>query len=148
MNEADSQTFDANTKKKARPTVYESAVDWWVGLLLILAPLMSAAIGVYAWWNGQPGDAMTLFIAGAVSSLVTAAFTVPCRYTVLDDAVSIRCGLICYQVPLSEIVSVERTASLKSGPSLSLKRVAIKTAKRTIIISPKDRDAFIADVMG
>ncbi|MGB7327444.1 MAG: PH domain-containing protein [Rubripirellula sp.] len=145
MNESEFNTDGAATKR-TRPTVYESAIDWWVGLLLVMAPLISGVLGVYAWWMGQPGDAAVLFVAGAFSAVVTAAFTVPCRYTILNDAVSIRCGLICYQIPLSEIVTVERTASLKSGPSLSLKRVAIKTAKKTIIISPKDQDAFIADL--
>ncbi|TWU57204.1 PH domain-containing protein [Rubripirellula reticaptiva] len=145
MNESEFRA-DVAAIRKTRPAVYESAIDWWVGLLLVMAPLISGVLGVYAWWMGQPGDAAVLFVAGAFVTAITAAFTVPCRYTILDDAVSIRCGLICYQVPLSDIVSVERTASLKSGPSLSLKRVAIKTSKKTIIVSPKDQDAFIADL--
>ncbi len=132
--------------QKPRRIVYDSAVDWWVAVLLSMTPLASGVAGLYAWWLGLPGDAAILFAAGGFASLVTAAFTVPCRYTILDDAVSIRCGLICFQIPMSEIESVEPTATLKSGYGFSLMRVAIKTATRTVIISPKDRDAFIRDL--
>ncbi|WP_246146479.1 PH domain-containing protein [Rubripirellula lacrimiformis] len=137
----------ASPPNDRRPVVYESAIDRWVVALLLLTPLASLGLGLYAIVIGQPGDAAILFSTGALASLVSVAFALPCRYTVLDDAVSIRCGLICYQVPLADIVSAEPTSTLRSGPALSLRRVAIKTHKRTIIVSPKDRDAFITDIL-
>lgn len=126
-----------------RPTVYQSAIDGWIAIMLMITPIIAAAIGVYTWSIGQPGDAAIMFMAGAVTLLVTLAFTLPCRYTLLDDAVSIRCGLICYQIAYSEITAVEPTWTIRSGPALSMRRVQIKTNNRAVIVSPKDRDGFI-----
>ncbi|MEM9644555.1 MAG: PH domain-containing protein, partial [Planctomycetota bacterium] len=88
-----------------------------------------------------------LFLIGGAALAVTMAFMVPCRYTILSDTLSIRCGIIFYQVPLADIEQATKSATLWSGPALSLKRVEIKTAKRTFIVSPKDRDDFIAKLL-
>jgi len=97
--------------------------------------------------DGKADGAMYLFLVGAVSLLVTLAFTLPCRYTILDDTLSVRCGLLFYQIPLSEIESVAASASWRSGPALSMRRVKIQTKKRTIIVSPREREEFIEDLI-
>jgi membrane protein YdbS with pleckstrin-like domain len=127
-------------------TIFDSAVDRWVVVVIGTTPAVALVAGGYAWWIGQADGAAILFGCGAVSTLVMLLFVFPCRYTLLPDAVSIRCGLILHQVPLSEIVSAEPTASLRSGPALSLKRIAIRTKKKTHIISPKDREGFLAEL--
>lgn len=139
------QTSADNTKTRAAKR-YESAVDLWLIVLLLLAPVVATGLAVYLVIDGRPGEASPLFLAAAVAIIVPAAFIVPCRYTLLNDTLSVRSGLICYQIPLSEIVSVEKSRSLRSGPALSLRRVAVHTQRRTILISPKDRDGFIQDV--
>ena len=133
-------------KKTIRPTVYDSAIDLWVAALILLSPLASAAIGVYLLIQGQADGAMYLFLVGAGSLILTIAFTHPCRYTILEDSISIRCGILFYQIPFAEIESVESSSSWLSGPALSMRRVKIKTKKRTIIVSPQQRDEFIADL--
>ena len=135
-----------NPTRPKRPTVYPSAVDSWIGAMLLLTPLCAAAIGIYLMVQGRAGDAMILFLTGAFAAIVTMAFTLPCRYTVLNDALSIRCGVLCYQIPLATIESVEPSRTIVSGPALSMKRVLIKTAKRDYILSPIDRDQFIEDI--
>ncbi len=134
------------TEHKNTSQIYNSAIDAWIAVMLMMTPALAAVIGGYLLWFGRAGDAAIMFASGAFALLVTMAFAIPCRYTILDDALSIRCGLIFYQVPLNEIVSVESTSTLRSGPALSMRRVAVKTSKRTIILSPKDRDRFIADL--
>jgi membrane protein YdbS with pleckstrin-like domain len=129
-----------------RPTVYESAIDTWIAVMLFFAPAIAVPMGVYLIWIGRPADGSVMFVVAALSLLATAAFTVPCRYTLLKDTLSIRCGLICYQVPYDEIMRVEKTASLRSGPALSMRRVLVETEKKKHILSPKDRDAFIDDL--
>ncbi|QDT08714.1 hypothetical protein K239x_06550 [Planctomycetes bacterium K23_9] len=113
---------------------------------MLLTPVLAAAIGIYAIAVGRPGDATWLFITGASAALITAAFAVPCRYTILEDALSIRCGVWFYQVPLDKITDVSLSSSWASGPSLSLKRVKVQTDKRPHLISPKFRDDFVADL--
>ena len=114
--------------------------------MLMMTPVVSAGLGVYMLLGGRHDDAIIFIIAAIVTLLVTALFIVPCRYTILNDALSVRCGIICYQVPLGEIKSVEPSATWRSGPALSMRRVLITTPKRYIIVSPSDRDEFIADL--
>ncbi len=128
------------------PIRYDSAIDLWLGFTLMLAPVVSAAIGIYLIRIGRVGDASYLFLTSLVTLLVTGIFCVPCRYTILHDAISIRCGILCYQIPLNEIRKIERSGSLKSAPALSTRRVRIQTEQREYLVSPKDRDGFIKTV--
>ena len=131
---------------KSRVSVYPSAVDLWIGVMLAMTPCAAVAMGVYLVWIGQPADASVMFMTASLTLLATMAFTVPCRYTLLDDAASVRCGLICYQIPYDTIKTVEPSATLRSGPALSLRRVLVKTDKRSHILSPKNRDQFIEEL--
>lgn len=140
INEASSVT------KTIRPTVYDSAIDTSIALLLLLAPLVATGLGIQSLLQGHADDAMYLFLVGAGTMLLTIALTHPCRYTILEDSISIRCGILFYQVPLDEIVSVEPSSTWISGPALSMRRVKIKTNKRMIVVSPREREAFIEDL--
>ena len=128
-------------------TVYRSAIDRWILGILALSPLTAIAIGIHFWVNGQRGPALTVLASGVIVTLVTLALTWPCRYTLLQDAISIRCGLVVfYQLDYSDIVSVELSSTWRSGPALSLKRVEIKTKNRRVIVSPRDRESFVRDL--
>jgi hypothetical protein len=129
--------------KSPRAAVYDSAIDLWIAALIFLGPTFACAIGVALVINARPAEASILFLTAAVTLIVTVALTLPCRYTILDDALSIRCGLICYQIDLRDIRVVEPTSSLRSGPALSLRRVLVATDRRKHILSPKDRERFI-----
>jgi membrane protein YdbS with pleckstrin-like domain len=133
-------------KAPTRPTVYESGADLWIAIMLIITPVFAAGIGVYLLADGRNGDAIILFITSAATLLMTAAFTVPCRYTMLDDALSVRCGIIFYQIPFDQIKCVEKSRTVLSGPALSMRRVLVVTHKRKHILSPRERDAFIEDI--
>ena len=126
--------------------MYESAVDLWIALMLILTPVLASGLSIYLLLDGRQGDAMILFVTAVATLLVTAAFTYPCRYTILNDALSVRCGFICYQVPLDEIERVEPSRTLRSGPALSMRRVLVTTRKRKHVLSPRARDEFIRDL--
>ncbi|MFK8113433.1 MAG: PH domain-containing protein [Rubripirellula sp.] len=114
--------------------------------MLLLTPALAAFIGTYFLTLGRPNDAMILFLAGALTLIVSAMFTVPCRYTILDDAVSVRCGILFYQIPFSDVVSIEPSGTWLSGPALSMRRVLITTTKRKVIISPREREHFMEDL--
>ena len=131
-----------------RPAVYRSAIDLWVPVLLLMTPVTATFFAVMLIRQGRAADAMTLFLMGAGLLIVTGMFTLPCRYTILEDTLSIRCGVLFYQIPFADIQRVERSASLRSGPALSVRRVLVETKSRKYLVSPKDRDAFIADLQG
>ena len=134
-------------KPPTRPTVYDSAIDTWIVLMLLLAPVTATLLGAYLLWLGRPTDASVMFLTAASTFVVTLAFTMPCRYTMLEDTLSIRCGLICYQIPYDSITRVEPSASLRSGPALSTRRVLVEAGNRKHILSPKDREAFIENLI-
>lgn len=114
--------------------------------MLVLNPVCGIVIGIYLMLAGQIEGAWILLIVGSLTALVTAAFTLPCRYTLLEDSLSIRCGLICYQISLRSIVDVSPSNTIMSGPALSMKRILITTQDRKYVVSPKLHDQFIADL--
>ena len=124
--------------------VFDSAVDTWIAVLLLLTPFASAAIGIALMFAQRFGDATAMFLCGAAAMALTALFTIPCRYTLLEDTLNMRCGVVCYSVPLDKIESVELSSSWLSGPALSLRRIRIVAAGKSYLISPKDRDEFLA----
>ncbi|MEM1224707.1 MAG: PH domain-containing protein [Planctomycetota bacterium] len=132
-NPGDSRTF-----------AFDSAVDWWLAAMLAAPVAGSTAVGLVLAATGRPGDASTMFMVAAAITAVTLVFVVPCRYTLLSDSLSIRCGLICYSVPYAKMVSLTRSTTLASGPALSLRRVVIEMESgRRHIVSPRHREDFI-----
>jgi len=125
---------------------YHSAVDRWLAILLLLPIVGAVAVGIGLVAMDRPGDAWPMFGVAFGILLVTAIFTVPCRYTLLEDALSVRCGVVCYQVPYAEIVEVRSGFTFASGPALSLRRVIVRTTKRDHILSPARRETFMEDL--
>ena len=125
---------------------YPSAVDKWLAAILIGTPLLVMAQGIYFCIavNMRVG-LLTIILAVFIGALIT-LLSLPCVYTLNDEKLTIRCGLIRYKVPLSEIRHVEKSGKLWSAPALSINRVEVITNKQNYLISPKDRDTFIADV--
>ncbi len=141
---AESTTPTGLNKSHLRePSVYRSAVDWWLAVLLSFPILAAAMIGVVLMANDRPADASSMFLTATATLLVTGVFVVPCRYTFLNDALSIRCGVICYQVSYDSIRDIKRSSTLRSGPAMSLRRVAIQTDRREYIVSPVRREQFM-----
>ena len=129
-----------------RPTVYSSAVDLWIAVLLIMSPVFAAALGIYAWTEGERDGAMILLITALATFLLTLALTLPCRYTIEDEDLHVRCGILSYRIPLKTIERVEPSRTWTSGPALSMKRVMVFTKFKNYVLSPRDQDGFIADL--
>ena len=127
-------------------TVYVSAVDWWLAFLLLAGPAICVASTAVLLTRGQSHEALVCLVVGALTLIATALFTIPCRYTLLSDCLTIRCGVYFTRIPLEQIQAVERSGSWLSGPALSLRRVKISTASRIYLVSPVDRDRFIDDL--
>ena len=132
--------------KSPRRSVYVSAVDWWVAVLLMLSPVICVGMTGILLQEGRTQDALYCLLTGAGTLLVTGLFTVPCRYTILTDMLAIRCGILFMRVPLHQIRVIEPSRSWLSGPALSLRRVKISTASRFYLVSPADRDRFIEEL--
>lgn len=59
----------------------------------------------------------------------------------------IRSGPFRWRIPVGEIVSIEPSRSLISGPALSLNRLCIEYGepRRIMLISPRDRSGFLRE---
>ena len=55
----------------------------------------------------------------------------------------IRSGPFRFRVPLGEVISVEPSRNPLSSPACSLDRLLIRYGRRQIMVSPKDRLAFL-----
>lgn len=129
-----------------RPTVYPSAVDLWIAVLLIISPVFAGGLALYLWTDGNIEGAKVLGITAAATLLFTMVLVLPCRYTIEEEDLHVRCGIIAYRVPLKTIERVESSRTLTSGAALSLKRVVVFTKFKNYVLSPRDREAFIADL--
>ncbi len=133
--------------QSSRPQVYPSAVDTWLMVLLYSGPAILIPIGIYSWLQGRGDIALTCLLTLVALILINRLLTWPCRYTLTDDSLNIRCGLLFRSVPLDQIQGAELSSSWESAPALSLRRVRIRLDRGYRIVSPIDREAFIADLM-
>ena len=123
---------------------YGSKVDWWLALVLVLAPVVAVLGALSALSSGAPA---TIAVAGvAILAIVYLGAVFPMRYGIDDDALVVRYGVIRQRVPLADITSVEPTRNPLSSPALSLDRLLIRYGGRRIMISPAARDEFLAEL--
>jgi hypothetical protein len=123
---------------------FPSAVDSWLGALLVGVPLVLVGIGILA-LPVSPTSGIAQIVGGLLTGGLMAAVSVPCHYTLDDRTLTIRCGLYRQRIEIARIESLEKSNSLLSAPALSLKRVKIVYGDgRSQLVSPRDRDGFIA----
>lgn len=136
----------ANEANGKTVEVYPTKVDAWIAVSLMMGPLIAGILGVVSLIQQKPDDAMVLFLTGAGTLIFSLLLIWPCRYTLTEDSLSIRMGLMSWRVSYDEIESVELSSSLISGPSLSLSRLKISTKKKAILISPVNREQFMQEL--
>lgn len=127
--------------------VYQSKVDGWLKAVLLLTAL-SCAVAVLA-----PGLAGAPLLALAVSPMLLVGIGLPLWllnstcYTLGEDKLEAKCGPFRWTVPLAEIRRLSETRNASASPALSLDRIRIDYGQgRWIMVSPRDRDAFLAEL--
>ena len=133
--------FDVSRMK----TEYPSRVDSWLAITLAGAPLLVVAVGVFS-LTKSVGAGIVAIITGLVVGGMIAALSIPCVYTLTDDSLKIKSGMLEDEVPLRKITGAEKSSSVWSAPALSLRQVKVILEDGSRVISPKDRDGFIADL--
>jgi membrane protein YdbS with pleckstrin-like domain len=123
-----------------RGMCYKSKVDWWIAVVLLIAPVLPAVLAIYE---------RRLFIL-AISFFVLLLYgliLLPLSYETSQDAFIIRSGVIRTLIPYSEIHRLRESRSPLSSPALSLDRVEVGYAQdKSVLISPKDKVAFLKDM--
>jgi hypothetical protein len=126
-------------------TEYPSRIDPWLAIVLVGAPLIVVAAGVFTLTNSVGAGIVTI-ITGLIVGGMNAALSIPCVYTLTDESLKIKSGMLEDEVPLRKIRGAEKSSSMWSAPALSLRRIKITLEDGSRSISPKDRDGFIIDL--
>ncbi len=120
---------------------YRSAVDWWVAAILIACPLYCIGFGLYFLSFSEQAGIYTI-LGGLVAAVIIALF-LPCDYTLEEDHLLVRSGILRKRILYSEINAIEPTSCPFSAPAYSLKRIRIESNSGVVLISPIKRDEFI-----
>lgn len=112
--------------------------------MLLMSPTSATVLAVYFWMRNDVAAAGILLIMGVATGLLTLALAVPCRYTIEDENLHVRCGILSYRISLKSIDRIEPSATWQSGPALSMKRTVVHTKLKRYVLSPRDREAFLS----
>ena len=127
---------------------YRSRVDWWIGALLIaiagLVPIF--LVGALLGSGLAPTARVTMLAsAGFLASMLT-GLVWPVRYRFAPNELVVRSGLLRQRIRYADITSVEPTRAAWSSPALSLDRQRIRYRGTWLMVSPADRDSFLAEL--
>ncbi len=123
-------------------TIYPSAISW--GLWI---PVYALIIGQGIFMAGTVSWAFLIFHFSL--AILIYFFVVRIKYELDDEKLVIFMGPIRYKtIDIQSIRKMELSNNPLSSPAASLKRIAIHYKKwGYVLISPKNREAFIQDVL-
>jgi hypothetical protein len=119
---------------------FRTKFDLWIVLVLTIVPV--GALLVIA-LSEEPWVLALMLPIWALVALVC----LPCDYTLEEDKLVVRSGLIKWRVPYSEIKRVYPTRCALSAPAWSLDRIAIAYGKSWVMVSPKEKLEFLKALM-
>ena len=127
---------------------YSTKIDWWlpatIGFILLLVMAMLLWIGM-EWY--------IVLILGIVLFGYAGVSCFQISYTIKDDELGVHNQTTWRWYPIENIKEVRKIKSILAAPAMSFTRVQIKFERGTtktavpLEISPKDRDAFINDLL-
>jgi hypothetical protein len=128
-------------------TAYRSTIDQWLFLALAIASLIAVGVCTPLLLYGSWMECFFAAVMLAIGLGLPWWITLTTMYTITTGFLAIRSGPFHWQIPLRQIHGITRTRSALSSPALSLERLKIEYADaRTIMISPEDRERFLADL--
>jgi hypothetical protein len=125
---------------------FESKRDGWIVFITRVMPFI--LLVVLAVTGYSPGHSMRGVIAGFITLVIVELFLVgpmmrATYYAIEGDTLLVRSGPAKWRVPIREIRSITPTRSALSSPALSLDRLRIEYGKKSVMISPEDKQRFI-----
>ncbi|MBC7658164.1 MAG: PH domain-containing protein [Chitinophagaceae bacterium] len=121
---------------------FDSAKDSWLMFLLSGVVLVSFYIGASSLRedNGAFWASASASIAAGLLCLWIMSAT---YYQIEGEQLLVKSGPFKYRIKIADIVSLRDSRSIISSPALSFKRVRVEHKKGNLLISPKDRRAFV-----
>ena len=131
----------------AEESVYPSKIDWWIGLLLFLLPVLHLPAGIFVLLQGKVVFGLLIIFLGLGMAAFFVALSFPCNYTLTKNRFRLRSGMISEEISLERISEVRESNSIAAAPALSLQRVELRLKDGSFrLISPRDRTRFIAEI--
>ena len=124
---------------------FASKIDWWL-IAILMGSVILVVVGLGVSINQDPDPthaavavSLTLLFLALIGSVLFRTY-----YQVDGNNLRIVSGPFHWNVPIDQIISVERTRNPLSSPALSLDRLRIRYAdKKSIMISPADQRRFV-----
>ena len=117
---------------------FSSKVDWWYFALMaaVALSLAVAAPAVVAdrWW-------MAVVLASPLALLIWNLLST--SYVVSGDTLTVRCLLLRKTVCLAAVTRLRASRDIRSSPALSLDRIEVLYGNDSVLVSPKDKAAFV-----
>lgn len=127
--------------------VYHSKIDLWLFLVLTGAAIISAIAALGSIKGNSAQSYFVALVIFGVGVVLPMWLLISTRYYVDDSAITIRSAWIKRVIPIKSVVNLQLSSNSVSSPALSLDRVSIKFGQGSeVLISPKDRAGFMADV--
>jgi len=126
---------------------YPSKIDWWLGLILVLVPLVSLGVLAASLTSDDPAEIMIAVVVCVATAALYGLLVLPVRYGIARDELIIGFGVVRQRIRLDAIQQVKPTHNPLSSPALSLDRLEIRTGSglfSAIMISPANREEFLA----
>lgn len=125
---------------------YASAVDRWLGIVLVGAPIVAIGASALAVIDGG-APLWTLLLPLVTFVALYGLLLWPLYYELEERTLLIRFGVIRSRVPYTKIRQVVPTDNPLSSPALSLKRLHIDAGSALgPNISPADRAGFLTEL--
>lgn len=124
---------------------FPSRIDAWLALAAA-GGLAAALAGGLTALDTNPDQALFAFGLAGFMLLLTALVGWPCRYTLTDDHLLIRFGVIRQRIPYADITDVAPSRALWAAPAMSLRRVKVSYRGRFQLVSPRERERFIEEL--
>ena len=125
--------------------VYHSKTTPWLVAVMVLALVVLANALWTAWHESSTTEfAITAPLIVLGMALVLSGFRV--RYWIADSVLYVRASLFRWTIPVDSIISVKPSRSWMSAPALSTDRLEILHKRGTVMISPREREAFLREL--
>ncbi len=125
---------------------FPTSVDAWIALAAA-GGLAAALAGGFAALETSPAEAWFSFGLAGFMVLLTFLVGLPCRYTLADEHLLIQFGVARQRIAYADITGVAPSGALWAAPAMSLRRVKVSFRGRFQLVSPKERERFIAGLL-
>ena len=121
---------------------FTSKIDIWLVLVIAAGLIAMWLAPVGRWRAGRLIDALDFILPALATAFIVWIYRTT-AYVITTDSLIVRSGPVRRTIPLHSIKRLRATRNPLSSPALSLDRIEVTYDSRRILISPKDKRAFV-----